>query len=231
MAASSHNAILWDNGIHGERKRCAKKAHRRVISFRNCFRHFFFEDCAASLFVLIFHKNVNTTWFLELERSDCISIYFNAKDKWRRDQRDWICGLTFPFLAAMTQYGNNNIRLDIYEAKYTKRRGEWTHLKLRQQLISGTLALVTFSGFGQPEDLLNVHFLHEKQTRPRHFRNVETCAFGLLGVTLTTWGSDSSPSASLKSSSAPNLRIAVSSSLLNGLELRDPKRRPRVMTR
>lgn len=38
-----------------------------------------------------------------------------------------------------------------------------------------------------------------------------------------TCGSDSSPSASLKSSSAPNLRMAVSSSLLNGFELKFKK--------
>lgn len=39
------------------------------------------------------------------------------------------------------------------------------------------------------------------------------------GSELITWGSDSSPSISLKRSSAPNFKIAVSSSLLKGLEL------------
>lgn len=39
------------------------------------------------------------------------------------------------------------------------------------------------------------------------------------GTGLITWGSDSSPSISLKRSSAPNFKIAVSSSLLKGLEL------------
>lgn len=56
---------------------------------------------------------------------------------------------------------------------------------------------------------------------------MQTCR-GLPTVMLfqfqTTWGSDSSPSSSLKRSSAPNFRIAVSSSLLKGFELQTEKR-------
>lgn len=54
----------------------------------------------------------------------------------------------------------------------------------------------------------------ETKVNHRHFVVV-------VGVTC---GSDSSPSASLKSSSAPNLRMAVSSSLLKGLELQHRSR-------
>lgn len=71
--------------------------------------------------------------------------------------------------------------------------------------------------------------MHKASTKKEHTRSpMQTCR-GLQTPTWfqfqTTWGSDSSPSSSLKRSSAPNFRIAVSSSLLNGFELQEQMRR------
>lgn len=96
------------------------------------------------------------------------------------------------------------------------------HLELREKFICSTWALVTFSCFSQSQDLINIHLL--KNTKKKQWFNFQSMehlnAFNVgLFTYCRTCGSDSSPSASLKSSSAPNLRIAVSSSLLNGFEL------------
>lgn len=67
-----------------------------------------------------------------------------------------------------------------------------------------------------------------KEQANTHYPPVQTCRglpTAMWFQLQTTWGSDSSPSSSLKRSSAPNFRIAVSSSLLKGFELLEQTRR------
>ena len=46
-----------------------------------------------------------------------------------------------------------------FKYEHLKAVASWTYLELRQELISGTGPLVTLSGLGQPQDLLDIHLL------------------------------------------------------------------------
>lgn len=100
-----------------------------------------------------------------------------------------------------------------------------SYLELRQQFFSYCgRSRVILSGFSSFEDLINIHFLQNTKGVILSLRT-KWGRFIWCKIKPHTCGSCSSPSGSLKSSSAPNFRMADNSSLLNGAELHGGKQK------